>query len=80
MFMCIYRAVDRKTHKVGKSGLCTERVSALQTLVLTRRALIARNCYPIGYLHSEQGPASTLHTEFGWYIWNGLLWRQLEKV
>lgn len=78
--MCIYRAVDRKTHKFEKSDLCTERVSALQTLVLTRHALIAKNCYPIGYLHSEQGPAPTLHTEFGWYIWNDLLWRQLEKV
>lgn len=27
MSMCIYRAVDRKTHKVEKTGLCTERGS-----------------------------------------------------
>lgn len=56
MSMCIYRAVDRKTHKIVKTGLCTEcGVSVLRTLVLNRRFDSEEQVCPVVYLHSEQG-------------------------
>lgn len=49
MSMCIYRAVDRKTHKVEKTGLCTER--GCYCIV----NLGVGTSHPVGYLHSERG-------------------------
>lgn len=56
MFVCIYRAVDRKTHKVEKTGLCTECGSVcvanlgVETVHATRRERVV----PLRYLHSER--------------------------
>lgn len=65
MSMCIYRAVDRRTHEV-KDWLvhraqeclyCEKKQKKRTTLVLRRRtALESRGpSRPIGYLHSERG-------------------------
>lgn len=68
--MCIYRAVDRKTHKAEKTGLCTERGSVcIANLGVENATRYSRGTSrPVGYVHSERAPTPTLHTEFGWYL------------
>lgn len=56
--LCIYKAVDRQTHKVKSNGLCTEWVSVLQTSVLKCRWIFTQ----------WKGSTPTLHTELGWYL------------
>lgn len=57
MSVCIYRAVDKKTHKVEKTGLCTERGSVyiVNLGVETPRATREETSRPVRYLHSERG-------------------------
>lgn len=55
MSMCIYRAVDRETHKVEETGLCTE-YGSVCIANLGVETPLARNESPRWlYTHSEQG-------------------------
>lgn len=68
MSMCIYRAVDRKTHKVEKTGLCTGRGSVYIANLGVEMPRATRNESPCRIFTQWMGPTPTLHTEFGWYL------------
>lgn len=78
MSMCIYRAVDRKTHKVEKTGLCTEcgSVCIADLGAETPRTTRKERVTPLD-IYTVNG-ADSYSTHWVWlvlaYIWNGLLW------
>lgn len=72
--MCIYRAVDRKTHKVEETGLCTERRSVCIANLGAETSRTARKergaLLDIYTVNRREGRLLlyTLRFEFGWYL------------